>query len=118
MYEKEEILSKMMENTNFLNIMSSLLKEIAEGLKEANAIRKQEQTELWKEMKELKTTSEKIYGDIYRESEVRPGVLQIQKNLNETVYKIQNIVYGGVGIIAFINMLPLLKEFLNLLLTK
>ncbi len=102
---------------NLSSVVIALLRDIADTMKETNKIRKQEQTELWKEMKELKTTSEKMYGEIYRESEVRPGILQTQKNLHETVCKIQNIVYSGVGIIAFINMLPFLKEFI-ILLTK
>lgn len=108
--------NEILENT-LSNVMVPLLKDIADNMKYANEIRKQEQTELWKEMKELKTTSDRMYNEIYRESEVRPGILQTQKNLHEAVFKMQNIVYSGVGIIAFINMLPMIKDFI-ILLTK
>lgn len=110
-----DFINEASDNKHILNIFITLLKEIADGIKETNEIRKKEQTELWKEMKDLKTCSEKMYDDIYRESEVRAGIIQTQQNLYKSVCKQEKIVYGAVSIIAFINMLPVLEDFLNLL---
>ena len=108
-------INDMTENNNFQNIIVGLLKEIAGGIRETNEIRKKEQTELWKEVKDLKISSDKLNDIIFRESEVRPGILQTQKNLYNSVCKMEKIVYGAVSIIVFINMLPTIKDFLNLL---
>lgn len=110
-----DFINEATDNKHILNIFITLLKEIADGIKETNEIRKKEQTELWKEVKDLKISSDKLNDIIFRESEVRPGILQNQQNLYKSVCKLEKIVYGAVSIIAFINMLPVLKEFINLL---
>lgn len=117
MKENKQIIKEIEKDNNLLAVIVSLLKDIADGIKETNAIRKQEQTELWKEVKDLKRNTEQMYDDIYRESEVRSGILQTEKNLKDAVLKIQNIIYVAVGIITFINMLPVVKDFI-ILLTK
>jgi len=98
-----------------LKTIATLLKDVVENMKETNEIRKKEQTEIWKEVKELKSTSDKMHDDIYRESESRAGIIQTQNNLYKSVCKMQNIIYGVIGVIIFINALPQLKGFIELL---
>lgn len=110
-----DFINEASDNKHILNIFITLLKEIAGGIKETNEIRKKEQTELWKEVKDIKINVNRISEDLYRESDVRPGIIQKLQNNEIKISKLEKINCMLLGAVLLINAIPLIKDFLNLL---
>lgn len=55
---------------------------------------------------------DKINGTLYSTEKGREGLLEQVNSINKKVDKILIVIYAGGGIVAFINFLPTLKQFL------
>lgn len=110
-----DLINDFTQNNNIPKSLIFLLEKIANGFIETNELKKTEQTELWKEVKDIKINVNRVIEDLYRESDVRPGIIQKLQNNEIKISKLEKINCMLLGAVLLINTIPLIKDFLNLL---
>ena len=130
MRDNDLINDTLEENSSVSKSLHYLLDKIASGVVKTNEIRKQdfeikkqeydlkktEQTELWKDVKDIKINVSRINEDLYRESDVRPGILQKIQIIEVKTSKIEKVYFIMLGALLLINAIPVIKNFFTLLM--